>query len=293
MRGDLRQGEIAACMQELFRPFDAARDDILVRRQPGGRLELPREVVGAQAGDRGDLLQGRAGVEVFLDVLDDGAEPPPRQRAVAPRSAGGAPRRVGSGERPGRWPETRRRAGPRRRRRSARRPPRPSRPGAAGDPGRRAAGSSAAPGRGRTPRRRPARPGPAPGRCGASQSARSTATVPGCRPAPPRSIRGGRYVPLHSFIQQVQFFRRPGKKDEPVVGKGGRVEFRGGRRAVASRLQAHPPQPVARRGRLERDELAQDCQGPERASVFRLLMSHRLRLPHESGQWHGLSLLWQ
>ena len=59
-------------------------DDVLVRRQPGGRLELPGEVVGAEAGDRGHLLQGRAGVEVFLDVLDDGAEPPPRQRAVPP-----------------------------------------------------------------------------------------------------------------------------------------------------------------------------------------------------------------
>jgi hypothetical protein len=41
-------------------------------------------VVGAEAGDRRQLLQGQAGVEVFLDVLDDGAEPPPRQRAVPP-----------------------------------------------------------------------------------------------------------------------------------------------------------------------------------------------------------------
>jgi hypothetical protein len=30
------------------------------------------------------LLQGQAGVEVFLDVPDDGAEPPPRQRAIPP-----------------------------------------------------------------------------------------------------------------------------------------------------------------------------------------------------------------
>ena len=52
--------------------------DVLVRRQPGGRLELPREMVGAEAGDRRHLLQARAGVEVFLDVLDDGPEPPPR-----------------------------------------------------------------------------------------------------------------------------------------------------------------------------------------------------------------------
>ena len=34
-----------------------------------------REVVGAVVGDCGHLRQGRAGVEVPLDVLDDGAEP--------------------------------------------------------------------------------------------------------------------------------------------------------------------------------------------------------------------------
>jgi hypothetical protein len=55
-RGDLRQGEVVASLQELLRPVDAAGDDVLVRRQPGGRLELPREVVGAEAGDRSDLL---------------------------------------------------------------------------------------------------------------------------------------------------------------------------------------------------------------------------------------------
>jgi hypothetical protein len=44
-RGDLRQGEVAA-LQELLGPLDAAGDDILVRRQPGGPLELLREVVG-------------------------------------------------------------------------------------------------------------------------------------------------------------------------------------------------------------------------------------------------------
>src|SRR5262245_30970324 len=82
--GDLRQGEVAASLQELLGPLDPAGDDVLVRRQPGGRLELPREVVGAEAGDRGQLVQARAAVEVLLDVLDDGAEPPPRQGAVPP-----------------------------------------------------------------------------------------------------------------------------------------------------------------------------------------------------------------
>jgi len=86
MRGDFRQGQIGSCMQEVLGPLDAAHDDVLVRRQPRGRLELSRKVVGTEAGDRGQLLQGWAGVEVFLDVLDYGAEPPPRQRAVEPRT---------------------------------------------------------------------------------------------------------------------------------------------------------------------------------------------------------------
>src|SRR5262249_21604496 len=78
VRGDLRQGQFGSGLEELPGPLDAARDDVLVRRQPGGGLELPREVVGAEAGDRGDLPQARAGAEVLLDVLDHGPEPPPR-----------------------------------------------------------------------------------------------------------------------------------------------------------------------------------------------------------------------
>src|SRR6516162_9867869 len=75
VRGNLRQGEVASGLQELLGPLDAARDDVLVRRQPGGCLELPREVVGAGVGYRGYLFQAWAGVEVFLNVLDDGAKP--------------------------------------------------------------------------------------------------------------------------------------------------------------------------------------------------------------------------
>src|SRR5262249_17321189 len=86
VRGDLRQGEVAA-LQKLLRPLDAAQDHVLVRRQPGGPLELPREVVDAEAGDRSHLVQARAGVEVFLDVLRDGAEAPPPQHALPPRRA--------------------------------------------------------------------------------------------------------------------------------------------------------------------------------------------------------------
>src|SRR3981189_1569307 len=39
-RGDLRQRGVAASLQELLGPLDAAGDDVPVRRQPGGRLEL-------------------------------------------------------------------------------------------------------------------------------------------------------------------------------------------------------------------------------------------------------------
>ena len=49
--GDFRQG-VVALSQELLRPFNAAGDDVLVRWQPGGRLELPREVVDAKMGRR-------------------------------------------------------------------------------------------------------------------------------------------------------------------------------------------------------------------------------------------------
>src|SRR5262249_52099359 len=82
--GDLRQGQVAAPLQKLLGPLDAAQDDVLVRRQPGGPLELPGEVVGTEAGDSGHLLQAWAGVKVFLDVLDDGAEPCPGERAGSP-----------------------------------------------------------------------------------------------------------------------------------------------------------------------------------------------------------------
>ena len=82
--GDLRQGEFVASVQELPRPFDAAGDEVLVRRQPGGRLELPRQVVDAEMGDGRQRLQSQAGLEVFLHGLDDGAELRSGERAVPP-----------------------------------------------------------------------------------------------------------------------------------------------------------------------------------------------------------------
>jgi hypothetical protein len=59
-------------------------------------------------------------------------------------------------------------------------------------------------------------------------------------------------VPLHPLKPHVQFLRRPVIKDELVVGKAEEVEFKGARRTEAFRLQADPPQAIARRVRLER-----------------------------------------
>ena len=53
--GDLRQRKVAS-LKESLGPFNAAYNDVLVRRQPGGHLELPREVVDAETGDGGQLL---------------------------------------------------------------------------------------------------------------------------------------------------------------------------------------------------------------------------------------------
>src|SRR5262249_11428165 len=77
-RGDLRQGEVAPLQEELG-PLEAPQDDVLVRGQPGRYLELPCEMVGAEVGDLRQLRQARGGIEVLLDVLDDGAEFPPRE----------------------------------------------------------------------------------------------------------------------------------------------------------------------------------------------------------------------
>jgi len=57
-----------------------------VRRQPGGGLELPREVGGVEADDRGHACaQGRAAVEVLLDILL--YRPARAAPAAAPRPA--------------------------------------------------------------------------------------------------------------------------------------------------------------------------------------------------------------
>jgi hypothetical protein len=71
---DLGQTELAVCSQELLRPFNAAVDHILVRRQPSGCLELPHELIGAEIGDGSHSFQRQTAVQVVHDVLRDGAE---------------------------------------------------------------------------------------------------------------------------------------------------------------------------------------------------------------------------
>ena len=71
---DLRQAEPISSAQEVLRPFNAARDQILVRGQAGGRLELPRKVIGAEMGDSSHLLQRGTACEIFHHVLNDRAE---------------------------------------------------------------------------------------------------------------------------------------------------------------------------------------------------------------------------
>src|SRR5215831_7763277 len=83
-RGNLGQGEVVILSKELLRTLDATGDDVLVRRLSRRDAELPREVVGAQVGDGRQVLQGQAGVEVPLDVLDDRAELRSRERSVSP-----------------------------------------------------------------------------------------------------------------------------------------------------------------------------------------------------------------
>src|SRR5262245_50436159 len=58
--GQLRQEAVTVSWQELLGPLDAAGEDVLVRRQPGGPLELPGVVVGAEAGGLSPLLQAPA-----------------------------------------------------------------------------------------------------------------------------------------------------------------------------------------------------------------------------------------
>ena len=76
LRGDVGQGEAIPVAQKSLGPLDAPGDDVLVRGRAGAVLEQPGEVVRAQAGDGGHLVQGRIRVKVFFDVLDHRPQPP-------------------------------------------------------------------------------------------------------------------------------------------------------------------------------------------------------------------------
>jgi len=65
---DLGQTELAVCSQEVLRPFNAAVDHVLVRRQPGGSLELPHELISAEIGHGSHLFQ-RASLRAVLEAL--------------------------------------------------------------------------------------------------------------------------------------------------------------------------------------------------------------------------------
>jgi hypothetical protein len=57
---DLGQAEPGVCSQEVLHMFDPACDYMLVRRKPGGCLELPREMKGAEM-DEGRLWHAGIG----------------------------------------------------------------------------------------------------------------------------------------------------------------------------------------------------------------------------------------
>ena len=97
-QGDLRQGQVRPCLQELLGPLDAAQDDVLVRRQPGGRLELPRILEYTQGNQQAaDRLLGIAretlryklrDLRLFVTRSFDAAEDnPPRPVRLARRAA--------------------------------------------------------------------------------------------------------------------------------------------------------------------------------------------------------------
>src|SRR6516165_11640438 len=101
-------------------------------------------------------------------------------------------------------------------------------------------------------------------------------------------------VSLHPVIPQVQRLRRPNDQDKPVVGQGGHSAFKGGLRVAAtavSRLQAHPPPPVAHRGRRERANL-EPLRGPDRVASLRLFMSHQHASPPGVQSIASARILW-
>src|SRR5262245_10272546 len=283
-RGNLRQGEVASGLQELLGPLDAAGEDVLVRRQSGCRFGPPREVAGAEMGRRRHLLQGQGGFEVLLDVLDDGAELPLRERTVRPTSrrprGGGVANQVdgeqggqglsgetapgGAGrelviDRQHRGPQLREVRTVQRRQRHARRVEIEL---LRGDP------------------------------CDQFRLQEDVEGVRATAPAPPGRTAGryhqdraggGRDDAADPFVARLELLRRMKKEEERVVRQGRLESLIGGLVAVAQRLQAHPPLLVARRARLAR-EMLDEFKRAEQAADSQLLLSHHLSPMRSPGE---------
>ena len=69
--GDLRQGQVRPCLQQLLGPLDAAEDDVLVRRQSRGGFEQPHLPRRVRLPDLpGPDLQGRQPAPAVAEGVD-------------------------------------------------------------------------------------------------------------------------------------------------------------------------------------------------------------------------------
>jgi hypothetical protein len=72
---DVYQLELKVFPQEVLRSLNSARGQILVKRQPSGRLKLPRKPIGTEMGDGSHLLQSLAvGLQFGVHSQYRGAE---------------------------------------------------------------------------------------------------------------------------------------------------------------------------------------------------------------------------
>src|SRR5262249_35832340 len=89
VRGDIRERKFVVPAQQLHRPFDAAGHDVLMRRDPGGRLELTREVVGAGVNGFAHLRERDSSVSRWASMNSTTVFSFVRGSAPSARRAGG------------------------------------------------------------------------------------------------------------------------------------------------------------------------------------------------------------